>query len=267
MKCKGSYIEKKNGKKFEKKCGNELGEHTIFCDVCGKSTNALSTGLSAKNARKESWDKFKEIKSKSYPFGIFMVLTFLPIIAIFLKFGNNDYFISNLILLFIVPLFLIPFGNEKNFAENPFWISEYFKNLKNYPKLWFFVLLNIIFFFVLKVLCTGFMLGVATDPILHIVRFILVLHWITIVLPAPLVIIRKKVSPINALIMCYKASAETRWQQFYIVLVVFFSNLIALGLLVFGMLVTVPYTYVLIEKYYMRMDEYGLFENKNDLGV
>ena len=259
MKCKGSYIEKKNGKKFEKKCGNELSEHTIFCDVCGKPTNALSTGLSAKKGRIESWEEFKKVRAKSYPFGIFMVLVFLPIFAAFLKFGNSNYFISNLILLFVVPFLLIPFGFEQGFASRPFTIGEYFKNLKHYPKMWFLVLLNIIFFFVLKVLCTGFLLGVATDPILHIVRFILVLHWITIMLPAPLVAIRKKINPIKALILCYKASTETRWQQFYIVLVIFFGNLLALMLAVFGMLATVPYAYVLTERYYEQMDEYVLF--------
>jgi len=263
MKCKGSYIEKKNGRKFEKKCGNELDENAIFCDVCGFPTNALSTGLSAKKARIESWREFKEVKSKSYPFGIFIVLAFLPIFALFIKFGNSDYFISNLILLFIVPFLLIPFTFEHGFASKSFTIGEYFRKLKHYPKMWLLVFLNIIFLFILKVLCTGFLLGVATDPILHIVRFILVLHWFTIMFPAPLVMNRKNVNPLTALIMCYKASAETRWQQFYITLVVFFSNLLALVLAVFGMMASLPYAYVLMEGYYLKMEEFGLFEQGN----
>jgi len=67
-------------------------------------------------------------------------------------------------------------------------------------------------------------------------------------------------NPIKAVVSCYKASAETRWQQFFIVFRLFVMNVIGAVFAGLGLLVTIPFSYILIEKYYKSLDEFELFE-------
>ncbi|RLC50790.1 MAG: hypothetical protein DRH89_03880 [Candidatus Cloacimonadota bacterium] len=261
MKCKGTLFEKKTfGKKAARMCNAQLAEHQIYCNKCGTATKALSTGLSAKQNRTEAWQQFKEIKSKYYPFAIFMILAVFSFIGASVVLGTRHFLYNNLALLFIVPLALIPFSFEKDFINYPFTIGMFFKHLKHYPKYFLFVLINILWFIFLKILCTGAFIHIATDPILHEVRLILALYWIVIMLPAPILMIRRKMNPIKAMILCYKATAETRWQQFFIVFYLAVINLIGLATAGLGLLVTIPFSYILIERYFLRMDEYELFD-------
>lgn len=261
MKCKGTIIEKKTfGKKAARSCNSRLAEHQIFCHVCGKATKALSTDLSAKQNRKEIWQEFKEIKSNYYPFAIFMILAVFSFIGASVVLGTRHFLYNNLALLFIVPLALIPFSFEENFIQKQFTIGMFFKHLKYYPKYFIFVLINILWFIFLKILCTGAFIRLATDPILHEVRLILVLYWIVIMMPAPILMVRRKMNPISAMISCYKATAQTRWQQFFILFYLFVINLIGLLTAGLGLLVTIPFSYILIERYYLQMEEYELFD-------
>ena len=191
MKCNGMRKEKtKNGRKIDVKCNNELDKHAIFCKVCGQSTGALSGPLSAKKNYQEVWEKFKPIKSQYYSFSIFIVLTSFLLIGLGIffsidlaeSFKIDHYLFTNLMLLILVPFTLIPFSFDGNFTDDPFKISMYFQALKNYPKFFLLVLVNILYFLLLKILCTGYILGITVDPILHPVRLILVLYWITITL-------------------------------------------------------------------------------------
>jgi len=269
MKCNGMRKEKtKNGRKIDVKCNNELDKHALFCNVCGQPTGALSGKLSAKLNHNEVWEKFKPIKSQYYSFSIFIILTSFLLIGLGIyfrmelaeSFKLDHYVFTNLMLLILVPFTLIPFGFKENFTDEPFRISMYFQALKNYPKFFLFVLVNILYFLLLKILCTGYILGITVDPILHPVRFILVLYWIAITFPAVLLIIRKKMNIIKAVISCYKASAETRWQQSFVMFRLFVMNIIGAAFAGLGLLVTIPYSYILIEKYYKSLDEFELFD-------
>ncbi|MDA3813331.1 MAG: hypothetical protein PF570_03670 [Candidatus Cloacimonetes bacterium] len=269
MKCNGMRKEKtKNGRKIEVRCNTELDKHALFCKVCGQPTGALSGSLSAKVNYQKIWEKFKLIKSQYYSFSIFIVLTFFLLIGLGIFFSKylaesfkiDHYLFVNLMLLILVPFVLIPFGFKENFTDEPFKISMYFKKLKKYPKFFLLVLVNILYFLLLKIFCTGYILGITVDPILHPVRFILVLYWITITFPAVLLISRKKMNPIKAVISCYRASAETRWQQFFVMFRLFLMNVIGAAFAGLGLLVTIPFSYILIEKYYQSLDEFELFE-------
>ena len=269
MKCRGKIKEKtKNGRTVEKVCNNKLDEHQIFCNKCGEPTGALSGPLSAKQNFREVWEQFKKVKSKFYPFAIFIILTSYLLIVLEAIFGKtlaeavniDHYLLSNLIFLIIIPFALIPFGMKGKFTENPFSVKAYFKGLTNYPKYFLLTLVYILFFFILKVLCAGFLLGISIDPILHPVRFILVLYWITIMLPSPILIARKNVNAFQAVVLCYKASMETRWQQFFLVLQIVGVNVLGAALAGLGLLFSVPLSYVLIEKYYLQLDKFDLFD-------
>ncbi|MCF7857712.1 MAG: hypothetical protein K9N07_00095 [Candidatus Cloacimonetes bacterium] len=269
MKCKGLKSQKtKGGKKIDVKCNTELDQNAIFCKVCGQPTGALSGPLSARVNYQKVWKKFKTIKSQDYPFSIFMILTSFLLLALGIIFRSDlaesfkldQYLFTNVMLLILVPLVLIPFGFNEKFTEHPFKISFYLQALKFYPKYFLLVLLSILYFLLLKILCTGYLLGIKVDPILHPVRLILVLYWITITFPAVILIIRKQMNPLKAVIICYTASAETRWQQFFILIRIFIMNIIGAALAGLGLLVTIPFSYILIEKYYQSMDDFELFD-------
>jgi hypothetical protein len=263
MKCKGTIFEKKSFfEKTAKKCNNKLAEHQIFCDKCGESSGVLSTDLSAKQNWKKVWQEFKEVKATYYAFAIFMIICVFSFIGLSVVMGANHFWYNNLVLLFIAPLALIPFSFESNFLEKPFTIKMFFMHAQHYPKYWLFVLINIAFFIFLKILCTGAFLNIATDPILHEVRLILVIYWITIVLPVPILMIRRKMNPFKAIIVSYKAGSETRWQQFFVVFFLFCANLAGLALAGLGLLVTIPFSYIMIERYYLRMEEFELFDTE-----
>ena len=172
-------------------------------------------------------------------------------------------------MLFLVPLTLIPFSFKEDFLEKSFTINNYLKNFKHYPKLFVFTFINIIYFLILNIICTGSLkingtifINYTTDPILHLVRFVLVLYWIAIILPAPIYMFRKQVNPLRAIIDVYKAGKETRWQQFFTAVLGTVSNLLGLICLVFGLIISIPLSYTLIENYYRRMREYALFDKE-----
>jgi len=112
----------------------------------------------------------------------------------------------------------------------------------------------------LKVICTGFLLKVATDPILHLVRFILVIYWLAIIMPAPLLILKNGITPLKAVTVSYKAGSETRWQHFFLLLFLFLINLLALIPAGLGLFFTLPLSYRMIYHYYNKMADYKLFD-------
>lgn len=268
MKCKNLVKEKtNNGRTIERKCNNELSEKDIFCDVCGQATVALKTGLNAKVNFNEIRQEAKTVRSNYYKFNLFILIgIILPIAAVivFQKslaefFGIDLYLFQNLSMLFLVPFILIPFSFEAGFSKAAFTVKNYFVGLKHYPTFFLFTAISILFFFVLKILCTGYLIGVTVDPILHPVRFVLVIYWIIIMFPAPLVIIRKEVNAFKAVKMCYVASAETRWQQLFTVSYVVGVNILGTLALGLGLLHTISLSYMIIEGYFARLDEYDLF--------
>jgi hypothetical protein len=269
MKCKAVVKEvTKNGRTIERKCNNPLSEEAIFCDKCGTATAALKTDLNAKKNWQAVRENFVNLRAGFYKFNIFyLLLIFLPIVLSIVfqadlaaALNLDQHLFLNLALLFLVPLTLIPFAFEaENFAA-AFTIRNYLSKLKHYPAFFLFTLISILYFLLLKILCTGYLINLTVDPILHAVRQILVLYWITIMFPAPLVMMRQKVGAFRALVICYQASAETRWQQFFTTLYVALANF--LGALIFGLglLRSISFSYLLIERYYRKMREYKLFE-------
>ena len=268
MKCKGMVSEKtKNGRTIKRKCNHVLADETIFCDKCGFPTNALKSGLNAKQNLNQVRQEFQEVRSNYYSFNLFFLLAiFLPLgLAIFFResmadfLGLNKYLFINISMLILVPFTMIPFAFEPNFTKQVFKIKNYFQALKHYPKFFLFTLISLLFFLLLKILCTGYLIGVTVDPILHPVRFILVLYWIAIMLPVPLVMMRKEVNAFKAVKMCYVASAETRWQQFFTAFYVVSVNVLGALVLGLGLLRSISFSYLLIERYYQKLDEYKLF--------
>ena len=111
----------------------------------------------------------------------------------------------------------------------------------------------------MKIINTGFILNIATDPLLHFARLILVVYWITIVFPVPLMIVRRRMNPFSAIKVAYYKTQETRWQQFFTLFFILVINAAGLALIGVGLIVSLPLSYILIERYYRQMDEFELF--------
>ncbi|MDP8220727.1 MAG: hypothetical protein P9X26_05240, partial [Candidatus Stygibacter frigidus] len=207
---------------------------------------------------KNTWQKQKKEYTKYLGLGLFITLVFIIPIAILSYIFRNNYWITNLCLLFLVPFTLIPFALKEDLT-----FSNYAANIKYYPQFWLLTLIAILYFFALKVICTGYLLDIMVDSVLHIVRLIMVLYGIACVIPVPVLMVEKKIDPLRAIIYSIKAGHETRWQQFFTSIHIFLINLLGALCLMAGLLVSLPFTYVLIRNYYLKMEEYELFISPN----
>ncbi len=240
-----------------KKCSSSLKDNAIFCPTCGWQTDFLKDNLSAKLILSETWQEYKGIKGKNYPFAIFYVLAIMLPVALAAFFTRNNYWINNLAMLIAVPFALIPL----TFGESIYSIKMYVQHLIYYPKMFAVTLFTILFYFLINVICTGNPLFYyATDPILHPVRLVLVLYWLAIIVPVFYLIAKEGKIPCKALIISYKAGQETRWQQFFLVVVLAFFNVVALIPAGLGLLFTIPFSFLAIRKFSERLDEKGIFE-------
>ncbi|MCF7910921.1 MAG: hypothetical protein K9M99_00205 [Candidatus Cloacimonetes bacterium] len=258
MKCKG--INKSETRKLGKTqyCNASLHPHQIYCHVCGHATPALKTDLAASQNFSSTWQEHKKEYTRSLGLGLFITLAFIIPLAILTYIFRGNYWITNLVVLLLTPFILVPFAQKEDIA-----FSGYLSNLKYYPQFLVLVLIAELYFFALKVICTGFLLDIMVDPVLHIVRLIMVLYGIACALPVPVLMVEKNLNPLKAIIISIKAGHETRWQQFFISLQILIANLAGALCLLAGLLVSVPLSYKLIRNYYLHMVEYELFVSPN----
>jgi len=268
MKCKGRIKNKNSsGSKPGKLCNAVIDDHAIFCPYCGTATQALKNELSALKVFKEGIKEFSSTSLKFTVTGIFLMI--MTIVTLYLVFFVTAklYYINNLIILFLIPFLLIPFGFDWKSAKMSLSFRNYLSGLKNYPRLWLFTLMNIVYYFLLKVICTGFLLSVATDPILHLVRLILAIYWLAVVFAVPYLILKKKIPLYKALKISYQAGSETRWQHFFLLIFIAILNLIAIIPLGLGLIFTLPVSYKIIDQYYRNLDEFQLFTSERKKNV
>ena len=260
MRCKG--INKSETKRLGKTqyCNETLHQHQIYCHVCGQATPALKTDLAASQNFSSTWQDHKKEYVKSLGLGSLLTLLFIIPLAILTYIFRDNYWITNLVVLLIAPFLLIPFAQKEDLT-----FSSYGSNLKYYPQFLLLVLIAEVYFFVLKVICTGFLLDIMVDPVLHIVRLIMVFYGIACALPVPVLMVEKKINPFKAIILSIKAGHETRWQQFFISIQILIANLAGAVCLLAGLLVSMPLSYKLIRNYYLQMEEYELFNSPNPI--
>lgn len=245
--------KQKNLKKNENtcsQCSKELQTNDLYCKTCGTPSEVFITGLSAKKTCKETWEEINPIKAKFYTFSIFFALCLLFPTGFLIYFTLSSFLYNNLVILITLPLLMIPLA----FDKRDYTISNYFKHISKYP---FFLMgtfiIQVVFIFI-KLICSG------QDPILNIVHFILVLYWLAVIMPYPLVLVKKGRNPVKALIISYKAGKEPRWQQFFILVYCTLINLAGVAVLGLGLLITIPYTFEILKNYYSRLDKLGLFQ-------
>lgn len=259
-----------------KKCKIKLADNAIYCPECGTETTLLDTGLAFRSTLTEV---HTAIESRHGAYGpLTLLLTFaviLPAVAV-LVIGFAGLFPAvgmlssawigiNMAALLFLPLLLLPLAAPEGYltaAPGPrAWLGLF----KHYPKALVFVLLNILYYFVLKVVCTGQpFYSYAYDPILNLVQLVMMFYWLAVVIPVPQLMFHYGYNPLKAIKIAYNAGKQTRWQQFYITTYIMLWSLVGVLTLGIMMVSKLPHFYGLLEVYTRRMQQYGLLNKKED---
>ena len=246
-------------------CKSSMSNYEFFCPKCGTQTPLLAEKLSARLALREAWAEFRGVRAHFYGFAVFYVLLVLvPVFAAgfwlpMLEMTGKpfaDYLLHNAIMLVLVPLALLPLGQPERLLSGRFGIADYFASFRQYLPMFGFVLLMELYFFALKYVCDGLP---ANDPILHLVRLVLVLYGLAIVLPVPVLMARHHVCTRKAIYIAYKAGRHTRWQQFFLLVICSFWILLSAVPVGLGLLVSIPFTLYVLASYVRRMHEQRMF--------
>ena len=238
-----------------KNCKGEILSSDVFCKNCRQETSLLSKELNSFTNFyycMKNFDKYVGIYM-GIIFGVlFAILVFL---AYFLR---NNFLIFIVIAAFYLPLLLLPVGLKEDFISNKMkmQVKDFFKLFTYYPILLKFSLLNSVYFYLLKLICLN-----QADPILNLVFLVLVLYWPSLIFPLPFLLVRKKMNFFEAFMLCLKKVKETRWQQFFSLFFALSLNFVGLFVLGFGLIITIPFTYALLERYYLQLDNTGQFNS------
>lgn len=261
-----------------KHCNAKYDDLSLWCPECGTASGLLKTDLSAIRCIKETWGNYQKQEHKPYPFAVFSLLLFILPLSIAYWFSVKidvsttpfiNYLLDSAIYIILAAFALVPFTAIAEAEELS--IRSYGKALKHYPTWLFFSFVGWFGLFAFKYICIG-------DPILNLVRLVLVLYWFAIIIPVPGLIAVEKKSVLGALKIAYKQGADTRWQQFNLFFLLLTTNIIlalpanlvlhgkvGMGLLILGvplfllMLISLPISYLAIMDYYKRMYTHEIF--------
>lgn len=244
-----------------KHCNTQINNSDIYCPKCRKKTQSIKENFLILNVFKESYAEVKNPQNYSFAFNLFFAavtfifLTLLGFHYFSFSYANDwtRYFIENAIFLVFVPLLLIPFSIQNVVME-----IGYGKELKGYifkllPKYYLFVLVNIIIFALYKFLCIG-------DPVLRLMRVILVLWWLAVLVPIPVLLTKYKLNLYKITRLSLKGFEDLRWQMFWGYLLILASNIVMIIPLFLGYLRFGSLPYHAINKYVEKVEENKVLE-------
>ena len=246
-------------------CNEKTANHDLWCVKCGKQTELVSKDLSANKSLNESWAKYKTVRGRNMPVGIISALT--GMIPMFLLIWLLNYVIielskwqlmilSNIVWLFFIPIMLVPFQAVCKKDNYEIDMRDFFASFKSYFKYLIFSLSSILFYLAIFYICKG-------DPILNLVWLVLVIYWIAIILPVPVLMERYKLNAFNAIKMSYKHAGDVRWNIFLMVIILAVANILATLFFVVGLAIAVPFTWFAVRDYVDKLIDYEVFEIRN----
>ncbi|PID28128.1 MAG: hypothetical protein CSB55_06345 [Candidatus Cloacimonadota bacterium] len=240
-------------------CKNELSAIEFYCKKCGELTDIIPDKLSAKICLNKTGKVFAK-ENISFYLGV-LILGFLPLILSIFAFADN-YFMLNSAVLIFGSVFLLPFSSlSSSSAKEKLNFADFLKLFKHYHKWFSLVLISELFYLISKIVCTGKpFFDYVHDPILYPVEVILGFYWLAVILPVPYLMTVKKMNPFKAVYTAYPKGDATRWQQFFLFIIVgslFAASVLPLGI---GLLFSLPFIFRNILNYGKMMDETGLFK-------
>ncbi len=211
-------------------CGAKIVGDPTFCAACGKPTALLSSELSAISALR--YAKKNLDWKRSWKLSLLMFVPIWLFAASFLLLGDFWYYLS---LLIFLPLFLSPLSKKSAWFQKP---------LGFFP----FAVLFVGYLFALRTICQG-------DPILDLVYLIMCNYALSISLPI-VAKVGKGEKLLASLLWSIRKIKESRWQQIFLLWIVFALNILALLPLGIGLFFSVPFSYICLERYGHQLKKY-----------
>jgi hypothetical protein len=245
-------------------CNEKLAPHDLWCVKCGKQTHLINNDLSALKSLNSTWKKYKPVQGNNFPVGILAVLTgVIPMVAIFWLLNYifaqiptwQIMLTRNFVWLFFLPVLMVPISATCKKEGYQISIGEYFGSFKNYGHYLILSLFSVLFYLVIYFVCKG-------DPILNLVWLVLVVYWIAVVFPVPVLMERYNMPAWQALILAYKKAGDLRWNILLLEIILIVANAVAGLLLVIGLAVILPFSWFAIRDYVDKMIEYEVFDTK-----
>jgi len=255
-----------------KTCRGKIDDLSLYCTNCGEPSENHRKQFILKDILKQT-ENVKQtaqyvIGIALAIFAIIAVVNFKPSwigiadTAIWLK-----YIIVNISMVLLIPCLMLPFRP-----------IGYVKPLHTlYLRLVHFTLYMCLYFFVLKVVCQG-------DPILNLVRFIMILWGLAVVFPVPYLLmnsekqqfttqektqqaasLRDTDDSVELIIKkAYIAGKYLRWKQFY--LCVYLG--VRIFITVFSLFILLPqtlqYTFEVLGRWFRQQNKLNLYTQKSD---
>ena len=257
-----------------KNCKKKLTTTDVYCQNCGIPADNFKSHFSILNLIKQANSNSKA--QKSYFYFEIIVPAILILIAIYLanwKVINDNYVFNycflNIALVVLIPFMMLPMASLWRSGDRRY-VTKY------YPQLVFFTFIVALYFAFLKIICQG-------DPILNLVRLVLILWGLAIVLPVPFLIFldksvsaisdrhtsvsKNKLNPITTIKIinkAYIAGKYLRWHQFALCFIlVIINSLAAIPLLVL-LPTSINFTANVLQLWHQKQEEFLLYNKDRD---
>ena len=254
-------------------CKKKLSEIDVYCEGCGLPTENFKEQFRVRKVIRQAYDSSKVDKESSM-FSLIPVI--LAIVAFVYLIENRiltemywvNYILLNAFMVFMIPLVIRQVSGIRYQVS-----SIKYQASGNYLKLVIFMSTMVLFFFFLKIICQG-------DPILNLVRMVLVCWSIAIVFPVPVLIDTRDESVFKSINRAFISGKYLRWHQFYLcfvlaVLLILLISLafallsgvplfIALLLLMLPLPTFLRFSGHLMWTWFEKQDEFQLYEKNKD---
>ena len=247
-----------------KSCKKKVEDIDIYCLSCGLPLDRYRQQFCLKKAVKQANDSAKNQSNTFFPFNVILGIVLVTVICLttFMSGANKavSYLIQNILIIFIAPIFMLQLAAVPEDKKTEIKLSQ---TKKQYPRLLFFTFLVALYFFFLKFICEGFFISLA-DPILNLVRFVLILWGLAIVFPVPMLIIKKEESVIKLIQRGYIAGKYLRWHQFSLCVMLGILSIISCIFLFLFLPTNMRFNSHLLSIWYKKQEEFKLYDRKSD---
>jgi len=247
-----------------KSCRSKTDDNDVYCLSCGIPLDKYKQQFNLKKIIKQTNDSAKSQKHTYFIYNIVLgiLLTTSIIITKLSILTDNyvmNYIIQNILIILLVPFFMLQLVNIDN-KHNVLLRNEV---LKYYPRFFLFSFYTAIYFFFLKFLCEGFFISLP-DPILNLVRLVLVLWGLAIILPVPMLLIKRNESVLSLIHKAFIAGKYLRWHQFSILMMLGTMSIVSCMMLFLFLPTNMRFNIHLLSIWYKKQEEYKLYDRNKD---
>jgi hypothetical protein len=229
-----------------KSCKCKVDDIDIYCKACGKPTENGKKQFKVGHILKDATKDTRPIMNGNiFAFIVIVILVLFGSVYL-LNFHIQiqsewiKYLVLNALLVVVLPLLILPLANVATADDSEKIHYRY------YTRLLVLIGCMAIYFGILKIVCQG-------DPILNLVRLVLVLWGLAIVFPVPFLIFTSEEPVFKLIRKAYIAGKYLRWHQFYLCMIC-------------GVRYLISYRYVgkVMFCWYQKQEKFRLYDRMSD---